>query len=349
MLFKPIGGEFDLSPNLLRNLRNTNVDKYAGEFLTSSGRAALFHILSHLQEKCSVEHLYLPEYICQSVIEIVEKVRVCPHFYYLDDSFRIDFNRFYPRQLTNSVVLLVNYFGLLDLEEDSRQIKLENPEVFVILDNVQAFYEMGSLHFADYAFTSFRKTFPVPDGGWVNAGGPFNVELLEDPSAFVSNKIAGALIKYVALREQIDEAIYLEQFEQGEKLLGEANVYAGISDFTKRIMGNIDTNAVKKRRQKNAAVINEQLRELDLKVLIDPPVGKAPLFIPVYLGNRDEVRRSLFEKRVFLPVHWRVNTKYAKYMQKGADLAAHELSFIVDQRYCERDMIRTINTLKEAL
>lgn len=68
-----------------------------------------------------------------------------------------------------------------------------------------------------------------------------------------------------------------------------------------------------------------------------------PLCIPVYLENRDEVRRSMFQHEVFCPVHWPLEGLPVK---KGKEMAEHELSLIVDQRYVEKDIISMINLLK---
>ena len=60
-----------------------------------------------------------------------------------------------------------------------------------------------------------------------------------------------------------------------------------------------------------------------------------PLCIPIYLENRDEVRGRMFQHEVFCPVHWPQDGMDVK---KGKEMAVHELSLIVDQRYGQKEM-----------
>ena len=68
-----------------------------------------------------------------------------------------------------------------------------------------------------------------------------------------------------------------------------------------------------------------------------------PLCIPVYWENRDEVRRRMFQHEVFCPVHWPLEGMDVK---KGKEMAEHELSLIIDQRYGQKDMELIISLLK---
>ena len=85
------------------------------------------------------------------------------------------------------------------------------------------------------------------------------------------------------------------------------------------------------------------MSELGIKPLISVPEDAVPFFVPIYLENRNEVRKRMFQQEVFCPVHWPLDGMKVKC---GAKMAAHELSLIVDQRYGQKDMDEIINCLK---
>ena len=86
------------------------------------------------------------------------------------------------------------------------------------------------------------------------------------------------------------------------------------------------------------------LKELGIKPLIEIPGNKVPLFVPIYLDDRNTVRKRMFQREVFCPVHWPLEDLPLK---KGAEMAQHELSLIVDQRYVKKDMDLIINIIKK--
>ena len=76
--------------------------------------------------------------------------------------------------------------------------------------------------------------------------------------------------------------------------------------------------------------------------LIEYREDAVPLFIPIYVNNRDEVRRAMFDAGIFCPVHWpNQQTEHAK------AIAQHELSLIIDQRYDEADMNRIVEIIEK--
>lgn len=71
-----------------------------------------------------------------------------------------------------------------------------------------------------------------------------------------------------------------------------------------------------------------------------------PLFLPIILDNRDAVRRYLFERMIFCPIHWPMQDNC---FEMGYRMYKNELSLIVDQRYNENDMFRLLNALEDAI
>ena len=143
-------------------------------------------------------------------------------------------------------------------------------------------------------------------------------------------------------QEGIKDEDYLALFRQGDELISE-NYEGRMSDDSKRLFAGTDFEQAKRQRRLNTKVILEGLKSLGIKPLIDVPADVVPLFIPIYLENRDEVRRSMFKHEVFCPVHWPLEGMDVK---KGKKMAEHELSLICDQRYGVKEMNEIIKMIR---
>ena len=86
----------------------------------------------------------------------------------------------------------------------------------------------------------------------------------------------------------------------------------------------------------------EGLKARGIKPMIDAASDCVPLFVPIWLEDRDLVRKRMFQHEVFTPVHWPLEGMSLK---TGAEMAQHELSLIVDQRYSKEDIDLTLSLL----
>ena len=120
----------------------------------------------------------------------------------------------------------------------------------------------------------------------------------------------------------------------------------GMSPIAKRLYSYVDEERAKVRRLNNANYIIEHLAKLGIKPILPFTEGHVPLFMPIVLKNRDAVRKAMFKKEIFCPIHWPLE---GEELQRGRIMAETELSLIIDQRYGVKDMDEIINVLKENL
>lgn len=338
---KVIGGEFEIEVQQSYQKRNVLPE---GVVIYASGRAALYNILAYMKEKCAIKSVLFPDYLCESVYQMAEKNQMGIEFYALDEQLNPDVKDIESKYDTTKAVLLIDYFGLKDCAPMIAQLRGIHQEMVVILDNVQAPYEMLNKTDADFTFSSFRKAFPVADGSWVLSK---NVSLpqYESVNAFAQYKIAASCLK--ALREQhlFGDDVYLELYHRGEVLIDD-DYRADMTQLSKDILADMEWGRYAILRKRNAEVIVDGLKQMGMEPVIPVNEDKVPLFIPVRLENRDKVRKAMFANNVFLPVHWPVEDSYKALLKRGADMAAHELSIIVDQRYSVSDMRRILSILE---
>lgn len=335
----PIGGEFEYDLSLFCKRQEKRLEE---GFFYSSGRAALYHIFLYIKNKLGKTVVYLPDYLCESIVESARLAGFNIRFYPVLSDLLPDIG--YLKKcdhLGEAAVLLINYYGGIRLENIITDLKVFYDSACVIKDNVQAYFAMSAESGADFSFTSFRKQFSLPDGAWVKSKYS-DLQVVSGENTFVRYKLAGGILKSLRGCRGITDETYLSFFRQGEELINQ-NLNAAMSDISAHILSKLNVLEVASVRIRNAAYLVKKLKEIDISPLIYFDQGQVPLFVPVYLQNRDDIRNSLFRENIFCPVHWPCTQTSLK---KGVEMARHELSLVIDQRYDCADMDRIIRVLK---
>lgn len=326
-----IGGEFPIAVTDILNAgsrrkNEPDVYKYA------SGRAALYQILKYLKSEKGVSRVLLPDYLCSSVLMPVKKLNLEYEFYPINWALELEEETFTTLYKSRAAILVINYFGLKDLTKQVSFIRSLDKDAIIIEDDVQAYYEFKKpLGDVDFKFTSLRKTFAVPDGGLVKTN--CLLPVVETPNTFGQYKAAAALLK--SMREgNFNDHIYLEMFEKGESII-DSELDCGMSQIAEKLYSSLDEEHIRIRRLNNSKYMVGLLIKNGVKPLLPLKEGHVPLFIPIILKNRDEVRKRMFQHEVFCPVHWPLEGMDLK---RGKVMAETELSLISDQRYGQKDI-----------
>ena len=333
-----IGGEFPITATDILNAENKH-SVTPDVYMFSSGRAAFYQIIKHLKQEKSIKRVFLPDYICSSVLIPIVTLDLEYVFYPIDENLELQshiFNNLYQK---DSVVLIVNYFGLKDLSSQIRTIRSIDEHAIIIEDDVMAYYEFKKpLDDVDFKFTSLRKTFAVPDGGLVKS--KRRLPKIDAPNTFGQYKAAASLLK--SMREgNFNDQIYLDLFEKGESLIN-SEMECGISQIAVKLFSFVDEERVRVRRLNNAEYLINELKKLGITPILPLTENHVPLFVPVILNNRDAIRKALFQKEIFCPIHW---PKEGRDIQNGSFMANNELSLIIDQRYGIKEMKEILEVL----
>ena len=335
-----IGGEFQIAVTDILNAQNRHFDA-PDVYAYSSGRAALYQILKYLKLEKETTHVLLADYLCSSVLVPVKDLGLEYSFYHIDEQLELIKSEFSKLYTKGSVVVLINYFGLKDLSNQIKSVRETDDNAIIIEDDVQAYYEFKKhLEGVDFKFTSLRKTFAVPDGGLVKT--KYHLPKVTMPNTFGQYKAAAALLK--SMREgNFNDQIYLELFEKGEALI-DSEQESGMSQIAEKLYSFMNEDHVKVRRLNNACYLIDELKKIGLEPLLPLKEDYVPLFIPILLKNRDEVRKQMFQKEIYCPVHWPLD---GMEINRGEQMAREELSLIIDQRYGRREMDEIISVLKD--
>ncbi len=320
---KPIGGYFSLEVNERR-------DRHLGALRLNAGRYALEYALRARRYR----KIYLPYYICDSVLQPISRLGVEYEFYHINEQLEPAI-KLQPK--TDEVVLYVNYFGLKNRYADTFCYAYPN----TILDQTQAFYSEQGNKYDDKSiqcdtFYSCRKYFGVPDGAYLYTNCLLDVDLLQD----VSYERMAFLTKRIDLSAQAGYA----DFHANDKSLSEVGMKR-MSKLTEAMMKGIDYSAKANKRICNFHVLDKELRETN-RFKWDMDYGTIPLVYPYYVESGTKLRQKLIENQVFCARYWPNVMEWCDSDDLEYQLAENVVCLPVDQRYGEEEMNRIIEIIK---
>lgn len=292
-----------------------------------SGRAALRALL----QGAGIEKIFLPAYICDSVIQSVIDAGAVAETYELDDSL-------YPAGLTDafpekSALLYVNYFGLC--EANVFRLLHAFPNKQLIIDNSQALLARPTRALA--SIYSPRKFVGVPDGGLLVAP-----ELrLEEPE----QEDAGSLgrMKHLLIRMASAAQDGYHDYLEAERSLGDTTPLR-MSQLTQRILASVDMAVVANKRRENFSVLAGCLDKWNLhKWILDS--GSVPLCYPLLVdGDVQQIKKTLVQKNIYIPTYWQeARSRVAEGIEHR--LINSCLAVPCDQRYSPDQMLDLANEI----
>ncbi|MBE6927150.1 MAG: hypothetical protein E7467_01445 [Ruminococcaceae bacterium] len=276
--------------------------------------------VAYLNRVKKISKLYLPYYLCDSVVGMCHREGIDYELYHVDKDFLPLFDknigeteRFY----------IVNFYGQL-----SREQLLAYPNV--IVDNVHAFFT-PPMEGVD-TLCSCRKYFGVPDGAYLISNAP-RIALEQDRSYARMRHILGrydcacASEHYGSFQSNEDEVLSMPLRQ--------------MSALTQHLLSSVDYAQVKAARQANWQTLHEALGERNGLRLRTPP---APYMYPFYTERGGQLRSALAAQKIYIPTLWpNVLTGEASDIEK--DYARNILPLPIDQRYDQKDMERIIEAL----
>ena len=126
-----------------------------------------------------------------------------------------------------------------------------------------------------------------------------------------------------------------------EQVLIQSSTYEDI-ELARKI--NIDF--IKNDRRNNANTLLSILGN----IAVFPKVNEydCPLFVPIVIDNRDDLKRKLIENKIYCPTHWPISD-YHNLNSTNRKIYANEISIVCDQRYDTEDMLRIANVITEGV
>lgn len=326
---REIGSEFWGIP--VRSTNNFLFPKEICWFL--SGRSALLAIIRDIKAQKEIHTVALPSWCCDSMIKPFVQEDIQTEFY---NSFCVD-GATPGLEYTTDVILVMDYFGY------STDYDYSSFKGIVIRDLTHGIFS-GKHNDANYYYGSLRKWAGFCTGGYA-WGFKNNVQYEGCNIKYIELRKKAMMLKKQYIETDIvssNKKIFLDAFSEAEKLLEDIKI-SEADDQDIESAKKIDVFGIKKQRRNNAQILLKELGEYAIyKGLME---ADCPLFVPIIVKNRNEIRRALIDNRVYCPIHWSSTDLHSvKYINEV--YYTNELSLVCDQRYTEGDMIRLLDVIE---
>lgn len=277
---KPIGGELSAKSSLETIL------------FTDSGRSSL---RLFIRSKNKNKKFLIPNFLCEVIEKTLIQEGVKYEFYNILEDLTID-----SSTVINSdfdIFYVINYFGQI---HDLKQLCLEDK--IVIEDNVFFYDFHNTNNFKNwFGFNSFRKVTPLADGSLIKTNLAIDSNQVKQNEAdFVLKKCQAKSKKYEYIFNTIGtEEEYIKLFEDGENLL---NAQQDIFKISKQSVYEI-----MKYENHNEQGVSKKYYDCFYKKFKSNCLNfkaESYSFFVMKVSKRDELRKYLFSKNIFLPIHW---------------------------------------------
>lgn len=299
-----------------------------------SGRSALCSIINTIKQSNNNFHtVALPSWCCDSVILPFQKAGIRVVFYDVIGAEQKINN------ICTDALFVMDYFGYSGYSRVPNGYK-----GFVIRDVTHSVF-IKRYSDSDFYFGSLRKWCGMWTGGFA-WGNTKLIEAHDEYPQVVQLRKRAMLSKAKYIYGEKNDKAYLKVFSEAEEALDSLNGVYAADERDIRVASKIDVELIRKKRRSNAEVLMDALK----KYCIFPELKKedCPLFVPIYVENRDKLRQKLIEKQIYCPVHWPITPSHI-ITSEQKQIYQSELSIVCDQRYGRMEMERIIDVIEKEL
>ncbi len=272
-----------------------------------------------------VRRLYMPVFMCASVIDAVREAGIELVFYNCDRRLHPVLSDLPAGPLPEGECLfLCNAYGQL---ENATILSLKETYEHILVDNTHAFFQAPAPGVAP--LYSVRKFFGVTDGAYLASDVPLAPPEERDESHARFSHILG--------RYEKDAGTFYKA------MLDNAHSYEGapvmrMSRLTEDLLGALPYERIEEQRKANYACLADKLDAINpLSALFHTPCG-GPFVYPFYINDGPAVRKALAARKIFVPTYWTNVMADAAPGSVEADYAANILALPCDQRYGAKEM-----------
>lgn len=315
---KEIGGYFGLD-----DFRDG--EYYQDLIRLNLGRTALLFLIDKLQ----VKTLYLPYFLCDSVIEKAEESGVKLHYYQIDSQLVPQLEH---KMEDGEYIYLTNHYGQMT---DEMILAYKEKYANVIVDHTHAFFQRPLKGIP--TIYSCRKFFGLPDGAYVSAEGLDASDLEQD--------ISGGRMEHILGRYEGEASAYYSVMLKNAATFHQDSLKR-MSKLTENLLKAIDYDLIRRRRNANYAFLDEKLGERN-SLGFHAPDGA--FTYPFYSRHAQQIRKDLAAKKIYVPCYWNCIADTCPETSVEYDLAMHILPLPCDQRYEPEDLARMVEELLSCL
>jgi hypothetical protein len=303
-----------------------NGNVYHKSYLLAYGRNCLRVIFDNIK----IDKIYIPYYICDSVIDVLDLCGISYDFYNINFNFELNQH---IRLQDNEYLLLLNFNGIKDDYIDAMSERYNNN---LIIDNTQSFFHKPGKK--SWAFNSIRKFLGVHDGAYLFV--PELVDInIENYNTNVSNYDYLISRYYTAHNSYKYFVEYEKNIDQNIKLA---------SKITNDILYYIDYERIKHIRKNNFIYFQKKfaaINMINLNYVLS--TNCVPICYPLLLQKKID-RNILYNKEIYVPQYWPKQIRHDGFKLENL-LIDNLLSIPIDQRMSEYECKLVCDVIEENL
>lgn len=285
--------------------------------------------LAYLLRLHKIQKIYIPCFLCDSVLDVCKKECVNVEFYHVDERFLPEIPN---ADFSKDWLYVVNYYGQLKNEnilEISKSVKN------LIIDNVQSFFKQPVSHIP--TIYNCRKFFGVADGAYLYSDKRLQEDFLKD--------LSYDRMRFLLGRFEKTASEFYSEYSANNHFFSDEPI-KNMSVLTENIMRSIDYELVKNRRTENFEILHTALSK-ENRLLLEVPKGA--FMYPLLIENGEEIRKKLQQRRIYIPTLWPDAIKNLNSTEKEICFAKNILPLPCDQRYGEEEMKYILKNLEEEM
>lgn len=340
---------------------------------TGSGREAIALSLKSIEKNRPniKKTALLPAYMCDSVFWPFERAGWNLHFYHIDKNLEAEKDDLSSqiKNLKPGLLFIHPYYGADTCRDLRPMLKIWQSEGLCIMEDVTQSYNLTDIEQdADYIIGSLRKWYPVPDGGFAASNESFPEDFCTENRIFVETKLNLLTEKWNyfqtpgALEEkQQQKKAFMTKNREMEEWLDHYEKISPLSKESMKILSGLKEDDFKKKRNENYRYLIQQItigrKTLpDIHFEIIPVFAKesiletvnAPLYLPVYAKNRDDLQKFLVNRGIYAPVLWPLGKENESFLSETEQEIYNQiLALPIDQRYGLSEMRYIAQALDE--
>lgn len=268
-------------------------DNKTDSYFTHSARASTRLFCRNFPDK----KILIPDFLCYIVVEVLEEENMNFDYYHVDEDLKIDLESIKGKEY--DVLYTINYFG--QKHDNLKDFNFD--DIILFQDNVfdaNVHNEFNARHW--FAFNSFRKPIELSDGSLARTNLKIENLVTNQEAEFVEEKYKAKDMKYKFLYQDIgSQDEHVKQFSTAEKILDDEKDICAMSNHSLGLLMDFWENYPheQQRRKENYEFLYKNLESIAIKLESD-----FYSFFIIKVDDRDEFKKYLFSKSIYLPSHW---------------------------------------------
>lgn len=350
---KEVGSIYPLSEEEISLAEQRVCSFTTGRIYYSLCREAFYDIAQSTSS--TNKRVLIPAYTCQTVITPFEEAGWDCEYYGIKKNLRIDIHHL--QQLIEdylpSLIVAHPFFGMdLNEEEQATLQAIHDKGIIVVIDLTQCLFSKQSTPFADYVVGSYRKWFPIPDGGFLIQSNttPHIQQPLDDNVKFTERELEAMYLRghYFKFGDQRVKKISIRLSKEADHMAEKGIKPHRMSPIAYQLFLQQDQVMNQKKRFKNYTFLFKHIKESNRVAKVCDNlnhVTTAPLYFTIYVEGRPDLQRQLAQDAIYAPVIWPVEDERVLINNETKYIYDHLLAIPCDQRYGNDDMQRAVNII----